>query len=206
MNIIILHGLYMNGLVMQPLGYKLRSLGHQTKVLTYNTVAINDQRIFSQIDNALSETEPNILVGHSLGGVVIKRYLQSRQPSSQSISHVVLIASPIKGASIVTRLQELKIDVILGNAPTFGLNQHEDEWSFEQKLGCIAGTLPLGVRPFLLMDNSPLSDGTVTVEETKIEGMTDHITVKSSHTSLIYSSQVPKLIEHFIYHNQFPAN
>lgn len=77
---------------------------------------------------------------------------------------------------------------MLGNSPKHGLNMHEDVWDFPQKLGSIAGTIPLGARPFLLMDTQTMSDGTVTVEETKISGMTDHVLTKNSHTSMIYSA------------------
>lgn len=206
MKVIILHGLYMHGMVMQPLSHKLRELGYRTKILSYNSVAIDEQQVFTSIDNALSDTMPNILVGHSLGGLIIKHYLQSRQPSQEQISHVVTIGSPIKGASIVTRIQELGMGVILGNSPLFGLAQHEGDWTLPQKLGCIAGTLPLGARSLLLMDNKMMSDGTVTVDETKIDGMTDHFEIKSSHTALIYSSLVPKQIDHFIHYDCFQTS
>ncbi len=53
------------------------------------------------------------------------------------------------------------------------------------------------------MDNNELSDGTVTIEETKIEGMTDHLEIPQTHTSLIYSNFVPKQIEHFIHFDRF---
>lgn len=46
MKIIILHGLYMHGFVMQPLGQRLSKLGYDTEVLSYNTVAIKDERYF----------------------------------------------------------------------------------------------------------------------------------------------------------------
>ncbi|MEZ8102658.1 esterase/lipase family protein [Vibrio bivalvicida] len=203
MKIIILHGLYMHGMVMQPLSHKLREFGYRTKILSYNSVAIDEQQVFSAIDSALSDAMPNILVGHSLGGLIIKHYLQSRQPSENVVSHVVTIGSPMQGASIVTRIQELGMSAILGNSPSFGLAQHEGDWSFPQKLGCIAGTLPLGARALLLMDSKMVSDGTVTVEETKIEGMTDHTEIKSSHTSLIYSSIVPGQVHHFVQNSCF---
>ena len=198
MKIIILHGLYMHGLAMQPLSHKLRSFGYQTKVITYNTLAIEKNRVFEKIDQALSPDTTNVLVGHSLGGLIIKAYLDKRKPSQQMVSHVITIGTPIKGASIVHRIQELGIDAILGNSPEHGLKMHHDKWEFTQKLGCIAGTLPVGARALLMMDRSILSDGTVTVEETMIEGMTDHIQTPSSHTSLIYNSFVPKQIDHFI--------
>ncbi|GAB2651926.1 esterase/lipase family protein [Vibrio panuliri] len=205
MKIIILHGLYMHGLVMQPLSHKLRKFGYDTQVITYNTVAIDKSRVFKKIDQVLSAEQPNILVGHSLGGLIIKAYLAERKPSTETISHVIAIGSPIKGASIVARMQQLGIDRMLGNSPQHGLNLHDDQWQFPQKLGCIAGTLPVGARALLMMDSRILSDGTVTVDETKIDGMADHICTPSSHTSLIYNSFVPKQIDYFIQHNCFEA-
>lgn len=203
MKIIILHGLYMHGMAMQPLSHKLRELGYRTKVLSYNSIAIDEQQLFESIDNALSNEMPNILVGHSLGGLIIKHYLQTRQLKRDKVSHVVTIGSPIQGASIVTRIQELGMSVILGNSTSFGLTEHESAWALPQKLGCIAGTLPLGARSLLMMDDWMLSDGTVTVEETKIEGMSDHIEIKSSHTAMIYSDLVPSQVDHFIKYDRF---
>ena len=116
----------------------------------------------------------------------------------ERISHVVAVGSPLQGASIVNRIQDLGMGAVLGNAPKFGLEQHEDNWNHPQKLGSIAGTLAIGARSLLMMGDNTLSDGTVTVEETKIEGMTDHIEMRSAHTSMIYNSVVPKQIDHFI--------
>ncbi|MGY0615345.1 triacylglycerol lipase [Vibrio sp. FJH11] len=198
MKIIILHGLYMHGLVMQPLSKKLRKLGYETKVLSYNTVSINEEELFDAIDHALNPLTANILVGHSLGGLMIKRYLGNRKPSTSLVSHVVAIGSPLKGASIVSRIQNLGLGAILGNSPSHGLNKHEDVWDFPQKLGSIAGTVPIGARPLLIRDGNTLSDGTVTVEETRLEGMQDHIEAKQTHTSLIYNTFVPAQIDHFI--------
>ncbi|RZR16848.1 triacylglycerol lipase [Vibrio vulnificus] len=203
MKIIMLHGLYMHGLVMQPLSLRLKKLGYQTQTLTYNTVNIDEEKVFQSIDKALSTTTGNVLVGHSLGGLMIKHYLASRRPALQQISHVVAIGSPLKGASIVTKIQELGLGAMLGNSPKHGLNMHEDIWDFPQKLGSIAGTIPLGARPFLLMDTQTMSDGTVTVEETKISGMTDQVLTKNSHTSMIYSRYIPDQIDHFILHSHF---
>lgn len=193
----------MHSLAMQPLSRKLRELGYATKTISYNSVAIDEKKLFHSIDRALSTTETNILVGHSLGGVVIKHYLHDRKPNIDRVSHAITIGSPLRGASIVTRMQEMGIGAILGNSPDFGLAQNEDRWQVEQKLGSIAGTLQLGARSILMMDWHTDSDGTVTVEETRIEGMSDHIELKNSHTSLIYSSTVPNQIHSFIMTDEF---
>ncbi|HHG3513166.1 TPA: triacylglycerol lipase [Vibrio parahaemolyticus] len=198
MKIIILHGLYMHGLVMLPLSQKLRKLGYETQVLSYNTVAIDESSLFDSIDHSLNPLNANVLVGHSLGGLMIKRYLANRKPTTSLISHVVAIGSPLKGASIVGRIQDLGLGAILGNSPHHGLNKHDDAWAFPQKLGSIAGTVPIGARPLLIRNDNTMSDGTVTVEETRLDGMQDHIEVKQTHTSLIYNTFVPQQIDHFI--------
>ncbi|EJG1471539.1 triacylglycerol lipase [Vibrio parahaemolyticus] len=198
MKIIILHGLYMHGLVMQPLSQKLRKLGYETQVISYNTVAIDESSLFDSIDHSLNPLTANVLVGHSLGGLMIKRYLANRKPTTSLISHVVAIGSPLKGASIVGRIQDLGLGAILGNSPHHGLNKHDDAWAFPQKLGSIAGTVPIGARPLLIRNDNTMSDGTVTVEETRLDGMQDHIEVKQTHRSLIYNTFVPQQIDHFI--------
>jgi len=203
MKIIILHGLYMHGMAMQPLRKKLQKLGYETQVLSYNTIAIDESSLFDSIDHTLNPLTTNVLVGHSLGGLMIKRYLANRKPTTQLISHVVAIGSPLRGASIVGRIQDLGLGAILGNSPHHGLNKHDDAWDFPQKLGSIAGTIPIGARPLLIRNDNTMSDGTVTVEETKLDGMQDHIEVKQTHTSLIYNTFVPQQIDHFIRTDHF---
>ncbi len=202
-NIVILHGLYMHGVVMKPLSEKLRNLGYRTKIVTYNSLNIEHETLFSTIDAALKPNSRNILVGHSLGGVVIKNYLASRQPNTREVSHAVAIGSPLRGASIVTKIKHLGLGKMLGNSPEFGLNEHQGRWGFPQKLGSIAGTVPIGARPILMKDLATQSDGTVTVEETTIDGMQDHLLISHSHTSLIYNQQVAEQIDHFIQHDHF---
>ncbi|MCW8334044.1 triacylglycerol lipase [Vibrio paucivorans] len=197
MKVIILHGLYMHGMVMQPLSQKLQKLGYDSAVISYNTLSINEETVFNQIDHALAPNTPNILVGHSLGGLMIKHYLAARPNNSNRISHVVAIGSPLRGASIAMKIQDMGFGALLGNSPHYGLDEHDDVWLFPQKLGSIAGTTPVGLRP-LLMGNGHMSDGTVTVEETKIKGMTDHIEIRGSHTAMIYTNYVPNQIDHFI--------
>ncbi|PMJ98920.1 cobinamide adenolsyltransferase [Vibrio sp. 10N.261.55.A7] len=201
MKIVFLHGLYMHGVALLPLSQRLNRLGYQTDVVSYNSVNIDAESLFEEIDTILDPFTTNVLVGHSLGGLMIKHYLASRNPAKTRISHVVAIGSPIQGASIAEKLTEMGLGALLGNSPKHGLEKHQDEWSFPQKLGCIAGVLPIGLRPILL-DNEQC-DGTVTVEETKIEGMTDHLKLNSNHTSLLYSHYIPNQIDHFIQFNCF---
>ncbi|WGV97852.1 triacylglycerol lipase [Vibrio sp. YMD68] len=202
MKIVFLHGLYMHGVALLPLSQRLEKLGYHTDVVSYNSLNINAENVFKHIDTLLDPFETNILVGHSLGGLMIKHYLANRKPSSVRVSHVIAIGSPIQGASIAEKISDLGLGAILGNSTKHGLEKHDDTWNFPQKLGCIAGTQSIGLRPILL-GSEMLSDGTVTVEETKINGMTDHVTFNSNHTSLLYSNDIPKQIDHFIQFDRF---
>lgn len=107
MNLVILHGLYMHGIAMQPLAMNMEKIGYTTHLITYNSLAIEPERLFRRIDRALDESKTNVLIGHSLGGVMIQRYLDSRQPSTDVVSHVVTIGSPLQGASIVSVIEEM---------------------------------------------------------------------------------------------------
>lgn len=73
------------------------------------------------------------------------------------------------------------------------------------KLGSIAGTTRLGLG--LLIPGLPQpSDGTVSVEETRFEGMTDHIELAVTHTSMLYSEEVLMQTCHFLQNGQFNHN
>ncbi|SHO54929.1 esterase/lipase family protein [Vibrio quintilis] len=202
MKVILIHGLYMHGMVMQPLSQLLAKRGYETDVISYNSVSIEEDDVFQSIDSLIDPSGPNILIGHSLGGLMIKHYLKARQMTTAQVSHVVAIGSPLQGASIVDAIQALGLGQILGNSTDYGLENHSGEWNFPQKLGCIAGTMAIGFRPLLINSAHP-SDGTVTLEETKITGMTDHLEINHTHTSLIFSNEVAEQIDYFIRYNCF---
>ncbi|WP_047043107.1 cobinamide adenolsyltransferase [Vibrio mexicanus] len=205
MKIIILHGLYMHGMMMQPLSYLLQQKGYDTEVISYNTVEIDLENLFDKIDLAIDFEDTNVLVGHSLGGLMLKQYLKQRPVPVETAPHVVTLGSPLQGASIAMKIQELGFGAMLGNSPEHGLNSHADKWEAPQKLGSLAGTTPLGFHS-LIVGTDEASDGTVTVDETKIEGMTDHIEVHATHTTMLHSDYVAMQIDHFIEHDRFYRN
>ena len=78
--VIVLHGLYMSGLVMRPLCSRLEESGVKVLNLTYNTRDPNRDAIFTQIDEFISD-EPSALVCHSMGGLVARAYLEADRKS-----------------------------------------------------------------------------------------------------------------------------
>ena len=75
-------------------------------------------------------------------------------------------------------------------------------WAGERDLGVIAGDLPIGLG--LLLGALPRPhDGVVTVEETRLEGATDHLVVPLSHTALLFSRAVARQVQHFLRDGRF---
>ncbi len=77
--------------------------------------------------------------------------------------------------------------MLLKNSVEFLLSENGD-WPFKAKLYSIAGDLPIGLMP--LISKGSVSDGTVLIDETKLNGMAEHKVFHLSHTSMIYSRQV----------------
>ncbi|MGL4602493.1 MAG: esterase/lipase family protein [Plesiomonas sp.] len=215
--IIVLHGLFMNGLMMQPFTDRLHHLGWKTEILTYNSVNIQLNEIYAALDTLINQypNQPIYLVGHSLGGLIIRYYLHRHYGSSsrqrtrhtcQKIASVITLGTPHQRASTAARLQQLGLGWMMGNSGEHGLLQTDlpETWSVDIPLGTVAGTIAIGMRPLLFWqkDNEP-NDGLVLVREAKIEGSADHIDIAVTHTNMIYQWDVIQQVDHFLQHQHF---
>ncbi|MUK61899.1 acetyltransferase [Aliivibrio fischeri] len=200
-HIVVLHGLYMHGLVMKPLASRLRRKGHSIQVISYNSVRINEALLFKRIRNCLSETEKNVIVGHSLGGILAVHFVNSHNDKNTPVDSIVTIGSPLQGSSIAKEIQSRKLGFILGNSKEQGLVD-VNQLTVDCPIGSIAGTMSIGIRSSIIRDKVP-SDGTVTVEETLLPELKDHLCLNYSHTSLIYAKQTVEQIDHFIHNHEF---
>ena len=201
MKIILLHGLFMHRLIMSPLAKRLAKLGWQVENLSYPSTKADKEALFQIIDAAIGDDQA-IMVGHSLGGLVIKDYLKSRQLPITKVPMVITLGTPHQGAKIVKDMEKVRLQGILGSAVQFGLipTQFSERWQLPQQLISIAGNVKIGPRPVLdkvWRDDIEESDGTVSIEETRLSGMTDHIVLRQTHTSLVYSKEVVTLIDKF---------
>jgi hypothetical protein len=75
-------------------------------------------------------------------------------------------------------------------------------WSGSRELGSIAGTLSAGVGRLVRGLPRP-NDGTVVESETRLENMTDHLLIHTSHTALLASKNVAEQTILFLQHGRF---
>jgi pimeloyl-ACP methyl ester carboxylesterase len=128
-------------------------------------------------------------VGHSLGGLVIHRFLE-RFPE-QPPGRVVFLGTP----SVASRAAQYAgrfspVAHLMGQSVAEELLQpRERRWTHSDPLGIVAGTQPLGLGQ-LLAHFDEENDGTVAVRETRMPGATDHIVLPVSHLGMLVSARV----------------
>lgn len=184
--IVVLHGLYMSGLVMKPLCLRLKKRGYEILNLSYNTLSPDIDSICEHIDQFIAN-QPSALVCHSMGGLIARRYLERGSLHSEQVTYVITLGTPHKGSSLARELSHTRLGPLLKHSVEYLLSENGD-WPFKARLFSIAGDLPIGLLPLLSKGSD--SDGTVLIDETRLIGMTAHKVFPLSHTSLIYSRRV----------------
>lgn len=143
-------------------------------------------------------------VTHSMGGILVRQYLSIN--TLTNLGRVVMLAPPNKGSEVADNLKDVSLyeyingpaGMQLGTDSTSVPNMLK-ETSFE--VGIIAGTKT--VNPILSTMLPNPDDGKVSVENTKLEGMTDHIEMPVSHTFMMKNDTVIEQVAFFLKHGLF---
>ena len=188
---------------MSLLRKRLVDAGYMTRRFSYHSVRS------SPVENALAlqsfaetVTSPVVhYVCHSLGGLVV-RHLFSNYPE-RTPGRVVTLGTPHNGSSAVRTLTRFApVCHLFGQSLRQGLLGNVPSWRSTHELGVIAGTVRFGLG--LLVPGIPEpNDGTVTVSETMLAGMTDHVTVSTSHTGMLFSKAAADQTIHFLKYRHF---
>ncbi len=137
-------------------------------------------------------------VTHSLGGILLRVYLQNNTVSE--LGRVVMLGPPNQGSSLAQGLKGVPGFGFLG--PAGQALGTDDESIINElgpvnfELGVIAGDLalnPLG----LLLINGP-NDSVVSVQSTRVAGMKQHITLPVMHTLMMRDNEVIDHSIHFL--------
>jgi pimeloyl-ACP methyl ester carboxylesterase len=202
-SVILVHGIWMTGLELGLLAWRLRDCGYRTVVFRYhsllNTVTQNASLLRQRIEE-LGDSRVH-LVGHSLGGLVILQALQDQPELIKG--RIVLLGSPVKGSIIAQRLHRYRLSRwLIGNSGKQALLGDGPRWRGTQSLGVISGTRPVGVGRLLGGFNGP-NDGTVAVSETMLENVSASQSFHSSHFGLLVSGAVAASVCAFLEQGNF---
>jgi len=188
--VVLVHGVWMVGLVWLPLLYHLRSHGWRAAVFSYPSVRQGletNARALAAFARACSAQHLHF-IGHSLGGLVVLQMLHDAR--ELPAGRVVLLGSPAAGSRAVEQLGHSRIGRRLrGAALPQWCPEHAEPVLRRLEVGAIAGTRRFGLAALAVRLPAP-NDGAVSVDETRLPGLADHLVLPVSHTGLILSRRV----------------
>jgi pimeloyl-ACP methyl ester carboxylesterase len=206
--VVLLHGLARTDRSMRPLEKHLSGAGFQVHNLRYPSTDLLPEELVANLHNQISACCADAtrlhFVTHSLGGILVRAYL-AEHPSS-NLGRVVMLAPPNRGSEYADLFagSELFQSMLGPTAAELGTDSDSlpnrlPAPSFE--FGVIAGTRSINPVSGLLLPGE--SDGTVSVESTRLAGMSDFITVPTSHTFIMQSAAVAGYVVEFLRHGRF---
>ncbi len=212
--VVYVHGLWLNGWESVLLRHRLSvQLGCETAAFSYPSVgapAAANARALGRFLEGIAADSVH-LVAHSLGGLMVLELFQSvlsadaRFPSGRGLppGRIVFLGSPVQGSAAAQNLVRLPFGRdLLGRADEVLVAPPARRWTGARDLGVIAGSLAFGFGRLAGPLDGP-NDGTVLVEETRLPGATQHLTLKASHSALVYSAAAARQAAVFLREGRF---
>ena len=200
--VILAHGLWMGGWAMQGLRLLLSRRGYVATAFDYRSMKQSlDEHARRLAARIVESGQAEIhLVGHSLGGLVILRYL--RTYGEQRVGRIVLLGTPARACMAGLRLENLAAGERLLGASREIWRSLPDDYRPQCELGVIAGSRPWGLGR-LVMRLPGTNDGVVRLEETEVAGMRDRIVLPVSHSGMLVSVRVAREVAAFLERGAF---
>lgn len=193
--VILIHGLWMPGVKLYYLGWKLKRRGFRVIYFHYRSMrgCIYDSAK-SLRDKVETIKKGKVhLVGYSLGGIVVARMMENYR--TRRLCRVALLGCPLQGSVVAEFLAGSWLGrLILGPVAVEGIVQNRPSLIDQRDVLVVSGMLPLGIG--LAVGLALPHDGTVSISETFLDGATS-IRVWGSHLSLVFSPRVADAISEF---------
>jgi len=206
--VILLHGLARSNQSMAKLAKRLDRANYLSINYDYpSTQYTIEELAATTLPDALAQCPPESkvhFVTHSMGGILLRQYLSSNE--IDNLGRVVMLGPPNQGSQVVDKLRNTPGYQLI-NGPA-GLQLGTDAESVPNRLGpvdfelgVIAGTRSINLILSTMLPNP--DDGKVSVENTKLEGMTDHIEMPVTHPFMMKNKAVMDQVLFFLKNGAF---
>ncbi len=209
-HVILLHGLCRSSSSMifmeralSEAGYKVLNVDYPSRSASVSK--LSEEVVSKAVEDCQRDGATTIhFVTHSLGGILVRSYL-SQHPVS-NLGRVVMLGPPNQGSEVVDTLGSLRLFRLI-NGPA-GSELGTETNSTPNRLGAanfcvgiIAGDRSINWINSMMIPGR--DDGKVSVERTKLEGMTDHIAIHATHPFLMRNKTSIRQTIHFLRNGQF---
>ena len=209
--VVLLHGLARSSRSMSKMETALQAAGFSTWNIGYPSTKYPIDRLAAQfvvpeIRKCSIGSGPISFVTHSMGGILV-RQIHRTEPGIQ-FGRVVMLGPPNHGSELVDHMRGWSLFRWV-NGPA-GQQLGTEAGSFPNSLGgahfevgIIAGNKPF-LEPFTSFIGGP-SDGKVSLESAKLEGMKDSLTLPVTHALMMRDRQVIEQTIRFLNSGYFVA-
>lgn len=190
--VVLLHGLGGKDWNLRYLGRRLEQAGMAVRYHHYPSRNGSLEEIARMLAGTVTRTEGRKvhLLGHSLGGIVIAKMLETNSPTN--VGRVAFLGCPIRGSAAVKALSGNRLGFrLLGPVAMEGIVERRPRAPVDRDILVVAGTFPMGIG--LLTGLPRPHDGWVQVSETRIEGARLVIS-RAWHFGLLFSRNVADLL------------
>lgn len=206
--VVLLHGMAQTAWSMRPLASDLRRAGFVTRNTGYPTrphdVAGLAERYVAPVIESCAQDRPVHLVTHSLGGILVRWYLQSA--SLPTGSRIVMLAPPNHGSEVADHVRHWplyrwwmgRVGQQLGTGADSIVHQLRP---IAGEIGVIAGDR--SIQPWFSRRLPGDDDGAVSVASTKLDEMRDFLVVSASHTLMMFNHEVRRQVLRFLRSGSF---
>jgi triacylglycerol lipase len=208
-SVIFVHGLGRSPSSMKTLasrveeaGYKVINFGYPS---TSESIEALTTRLEAEVERFCGEERAGVhFVTHSMGGVLVRSYLSSRDEPHEG--RVVMLSPPNQGSEIIDAFADSSLlRSLLGPA---GMKLGTGEEGIAKELGPVRFSLGVITGDRSL---SPLGswlipgpdDGKVAVGRASVDGAVDFKVIHATHTFIMNRKDVAEEVLHFLEHSQF---
>ena len=198
MQVLYVHGMGRSPLSGWPLLWRLRRAGYHTHNFGHWVCSESFGAIVGRLNERLiqmAHAGDYVLVGHSLGGVLLRQALRTLPRSVRPPKHLFLLGSPVQASSIAVRMGSNPLYRLLTGDCGLMLGSME-------RMGAIGTpavpvTAVVGVKSWSLMAGMlppESNDGVVTLAEATAPWLTDVVQLPVTHTFLPTDARVTAVI------------
>lgn len=208
--VLLVHGLWRTGSAMESIAEDLEEWGYVPVVISYPSTEHDIPTLASKWiaeglqQCAASGARKHHIVTHSMGGILVRYYLQ--QHTLPEGSRIVMLSPPNQGAELSEKFgKESWFEWMTGPA-AISLTKQED--GIIPKLAPIPGEIGIiaAHRNWSLWPESWLpkpNDGTIGVDNMVLEEMSDFLLIENGHAMMRFDDDVQAQIRHFLNQGRF---